>query len=139
MSENPYSPPVTECDQPIRELYRPGVWPRRFLVLQLVVVGLGVVAALFIDIRTITISGPALVLSGSVLAVVSWRCKDLGALMCGVSGVAFAGFLFLLVFFNEWSPNQSFTPVMGCAFFYAACVLCVAIWLQFRSRVSSPR
>ena len=139
MAQNPYSPPVTECNQPIRELYRAGVWPRRFLVLQLVVVGLGVVAALFVDFRTITISGPALVLSGLVLVVASWRCKDVGALMCGVSGVAFTAFVFLLVFFNEWSPSQSFAPVMGCALFYAACLLCVAIRLQFRSRVSSPR
>ena len=136
-SENPYSPPRTESNQPIRELLPRSVWARRFLWLQLLVVVFGITAAFFIHMETIIATGVALGLVGLVLLVVAWRCDDLAFLVCGFSGPAFSVFVFLLIFFNQWSPNASKGPVLGLSSVYLLCLVSVAIWLVFRRSGSS--
>lgn len=138
-AENPYSPPSIESDQPIRELFAESVWPRRFLSLQLLVVVLGQAAVVWIATETIIATGVALGLVGLTLSVVAWRCKDVGLLACGLSGPAFSGSVFLLIFRNGWAPPQARMPVLLLSIAYLFCLLLVAVWLILRHRRNAVR
>ena len=133
-SENPYSPPRTQSEQAISEVRAASNWPRRFLFLQLLVVTLGFLAAYFIGIESITVTGAALTLVGLLLSVASWRGKDLCSLVCGVSGAAFSVCIFGLIYHNAWSPSQARNPVLILACVYVIGFLLWAGWTIYRRR-----
>jgi len=137
-SENPYSPPLAESNQPIRELRTRSAWVSGFYSLQLVVLVTGFAAAIFIDTETIIASGSALALVGLVLLGVAWRYKDLPFLACGFSGPIFGVFIFLLIFHNGWGPNEARGPVLGLASVYMLGLVSVGAWLWLRRRGSLP-
>ena len=130
--ENPYSPPHAEGDQPILEMSPRSVWVRVFLGLQLLAVALGFAAAVFIATETIVASGLALGLVGLVLLVVAWRYNEMVFFACGFSGPAFSVFVFLLIFFNDWSPNQARRPVLGLVSIYLLGLASAGVWLWLR-------
>ncbi|MCP4945810.1 MAG: hypothetical protein GY924_28005 [Planctomycetaceae bacterium] len=133
-SENPYLPPRTQSEQAISEVRAASNWPRRFLFLQLLVVTLGFLAAYFINIQAIIVTGLVLVLVGLLLSVFSWRDKDLCSLACGVSGVAFSVFIFGLIYHNAWSPSEARRPVLILACVYVIGFLLWAGWTIYRRR-----
>ncbi|MAI72307.1 MAG: hypothetical protein CMM01_15540 [Rhodopirellula sp.] len=133
-SENPYAPPGTESDLPIRELRTEGVWLRRVLSLQLLVVFVGLVAAFLINTETIVASGVVLGVVGLALSLLSWRCEDLGFVAYGLAGPMFSLFVFLLIFFNDWSPWEARMPVLTLGIVYLICLLLGAVWLLYRRR-----
>ncbi len=133
-SENPYLPPRTQSEQAISEVRAASNWPRRFLFLQLLVVTLGFLAAYFINIQAIIVTGLVLVLVGLLLSVFSWRDKDMCCLACGVSGVAFSVFIFGLIYHNAWSPSEARRPVLILACVYVIGFLLWAGWTIYRRR-----
>lgn len=137
-SENPYSPPRAEGNQPIPEMSPRSVWVRVFFGLQLLALTLGFAAAVFIDTETIVASGVALGLVGLVLLVVAWRYNELAFLACGCSGPAFSVFIFLLIFLNDWSPSQARQPVLGLGCIYLLVLASAGGWLWLRRSGDSP-
>ncbi len=133
-SENPYSPPRTQSEQAISEVRVASNWPRRLLFLQLLVVTFGFLAAYFVGIESITVTGAVLTLVGLLLSVSSWRGKNLCSLVCGVSGAAFSVCIFGLIYHNAWSPSQARTPVLILACVYVSWFLLWAGWSIYRSR-----
>lgn len=120
-SENPYSPPLADSEQPIVDQKPGGGWVRGLSAMQLLIVFVGLVGVLW-DVESIMASGPCLAFVGLILMLVGWRSNRLAALICGLSGSSFALFIFLLIYVNEWSPSQAFSPVLGLGLFYAMCL-----------------
>ena len=137
-SENPYSPPLAESNQPIRELRPRSAWVRGFYSLQLLVLTIGFAAAIFIDTETIIATGLALVLVGLVLLGLAWRYKDLPFMTCGFSGPMFGGVIFLLIFLNDWGPEEARWPVLGLASVYMLWLVSVGVGLWLHRRGSLP-
>ena len=131
-SGNPYLPPRTQSKQTLGDMRAGSKWARRFLLLQLLVVTLGVAAAYFISIESIMVTGVALSVFGLLLSLFSRGARDVCYLACGLSGPAISILVFMLIRYNSWSPSQARIPVLLVGCLYAVGFLLLAGWAMYR-------
>ncbi|MCC9643118.1 hypothetical protein LOC71_12600 [Rhodopirellula sp. JC740] len=129
MEVNPYAPSSQTTPSLPPRLRRGSKWLRGWLIFQLLLIAAGVAAAEY-EIETIVFMGPTVAVSGLILAYLAFRNRVNVATLFGVSGAAFAGFIFLLIALNSWGPSEADRPVCRLCEFYLVVSLPVT-WVSF--------
>ncbi len=93
------------------------VWVRVVLGLQLVTTIIGLGFSVW-HVESIVGTGPILALLGLLVAIVSFRHGLMMAGCVGLSAVPFTAAVFLIIFLQNWSPDDARkpVPVMGAAY-----------------------
>jgi hypothetical protein len=90
-----------------------------------------------IDVETVLVTGPVVLILGIAQIVVGRVKKRADVLWLGAAHVAICALLFLLVNALSWSPRQAQAPFTGMVLAYAAAVA-VPTWQAFRRRMHTP-
>lgn len=117
---NPYAAPQVGADQVLQP--RIQVAPRAvraWVIAECVVLAVALLAQ-WIDIESIVFSGPVFCLVGLGTVVASFRGRRPLGVVFGSGAVAFSVFIFLLIYFNHWSPSEARRPVIGLTWCYVA-------------------
>jgi hypothetical protein len=140
---NPYAPPTTApVLRELESLHRRSDWLNGLLLLHGLVILVAIAAQAF-DIESILVSGPILALVGFVIALFAFRQRDIAATQLGVSAIAFALLIVILINYYhmilinyfEWGPRSAEGPVRILSCIYAIFAFPAAMWLFYRRSV----
>lgn len=136
---NPYAPPSHQNSSgPVFELEhrtpRRHKWIRISLAVYAFTVLLGVGAAAY-DIGSIIVSGPILLLIGTVLAVLGFYDRHLPVGLLGISSFALAALIVALINLVPYSPTTGYWPLLTVIGIYACVSLPLIGWLWFSTRM----
>lgn len=134
LNHNPYAPPPVLLDTPESSVFGSSRnWLRRLLIQQCTVVVAGLPLALW-EIETIMGSGPALAIAGLLVAIVARKHHDGSLKLLGLSGPAFAFFIFALIDVMEWGPDKAATPVLLLSVCYSVLLFSLLAMLRIAGR-----
>lgn len=96
------------------------------------------VTAAAIDVESIVFSGPTCIVLGLIVAAFGIRRRSFTLSLLGISTLPISLAIFLLIFFNDWSPAEAQRPITLILFAYELAVAPISIFAMFRGRRYTP-
>lgn len=96
------------------------------------------IIGIFIEIRTILLSGPILSAIGGVIACSSYRCKSRLGVFWGLSAILITLFCLSLILIFGWLPQDAETPIRIIAIVYSLLVLPLGITILLHLKRKNP-
>ena len=94
--------------------------------------------AVFIEIRTILLTGPILSAIGGVIAWSSYQYRSRLGMIWGLSAVTLTLFCLSLILIFGWSPSDAQTPIQIIGLIYTILILPIALTILLHLRRKNP-